>query len=180
MCITYCMVVIKPLCALTACLVLALRLHEGHSTVALSRLRSPMPFQITRPLEGSRVFWLTYYWVLATGRLTRLPPLHIIHHLSTWTTGNCSLIPSHYQSTVDSWQLSRHNGKTEPDARSALVQSERMVARGSRIIHGGAYARIAGLGLFWFEVFHPLPGSVWADGKLAELAEQVGKDGGIS
>ena len=37
-------------------------------------------------------------------RLTRLPPLHIIHHLSTWTTGNFSLIPSHYQSTVVCWQ----------------------------------------------------------------------------
>ena len=27
----------------------------------------------------------------------------------------------------------------------------------------------------WFWLFHPLPGSAWADVKLAELAEQVGK-----
>ena len=27
----------------------------------------------------------------------------------------------------------------------------------------------------WFWLFHPLPGSAWADGKLAELAEQLGK-----
>ena len=28
---------------------------------------------------------------------------------------------------------------------------------------------------FDFWLFHPLPGSAWADGKLAEMSEQLGK-----
>ena len=32
-----------------------------------------------------------------------------------------------------------------------------------------------GLGSLGFCLFHPLPGSAWPDGKLAELAEQLGK-----
>ena len=37
-----------------------------------------------------------------------------------------------------------------------------------------------GLGVLRFFLFHPLPCSAWADGKLAEVAERVGKMGGIS
>ena len=42
-------------------------------------------------------------------------------------------------------------------------------------VQGGPSARIAGLGQFSFWLFHHLPGSAWADGKVAELAEQLGK-----
>ena len=34
---------------------------------------------------------------------------------------------------------------------------------------------MAHLGQLWFWLFHLLPGSAWADGELAEVAEQAGK-----
>ena len=37
-----------------------------------------------------------------------------------------------------------------------------------------------GLGWLWFWLFHWLPDSAWVDGKLAELAEQLGKVSGTS
>ena len=43
------------------------------------------------------------------------------------------------------------------------------------ILQGGPSGRIVGLGWLWFWLFHPLPGFAWADGKLAELAEQLRK-----
>ena len=39
-------------------------------------------------------------------------------------------------------------------------------------VQGEASTQISGLGLPWFKLFHPLPGSAWADGNLAELVEQ--------
>ena len=42
-------------------------------------------------------------------------------------------------------------------------------------ILGGVSTRIARLDWLWFEIFHTLPDSAWADGKLAELAEHLGK-----
>ena len=40
----------------------------------------------------------------------------------------------------------------------------------------GGVRLATGLGWIWFVLFqfHPLPSSAWADGKLAEVAEQVG------
>ena len=43
------------------------------------------------------------------------------------------------------------------------------------VIQGGAAAWIAWLRLPSFWLFHPLPGSAWADGKLAEVTEQLSK-----
>ena len=40
---------------------------------------------------------------------------------------------------------------------------------------GGPSARIAGLCWLWFWVFQLLPGSAWADGKRADLAEELGE-----
>ena len=43
----------------------------------------------------------------------------------------------------------------------------------------GSVTLATGLGWLWIVLFHPLPRSAWADGKLAEVAEQVGKRGNI-
>ena len=44
----------------------------------------------------------------------------------------------------------------------------------SKNVEGGTSTQISGLGLTLFKLFHPLPDSAWADGKLAELAEHLG------
>ena len=49
------------------------------------------------------------------------------------------------------------------------------VHSGTNKVQEGASAWIAWLGWLRFWLFHPLPGSAWADGKLADLAEQLGK-----
>ena len=46
---------------------------------------------------------------------------------------------------------------------------------GGQALQGGPSGWIAGLGWLSFWQFHLLPSSAWADGKLAELAEQVDK-----
>ena len=45
----------------------------------------------------------------------------------------------------------------------------------SEIVQGDPSPGEPWLGWLWFWVFHPLSDSAWADGKLAELAEQLGK-----
>ena len=42
-------------------------------------------------------------------------------------------------------------------------------------VQGGPSPGEPRLGWLWFWLFHPLPGSAWADRKLAELADQLGK-----
>ena len=44
-----------------------------------------------------------------------------------------------------------------------------------RLLQGVPSGQIAGLGWLLFMVFHLQPGSAWADGKLAEVAEQLGQ-----
>ena len=56
------------------------------------------------------------------------------------------------------------------------------LTKGVTSLHPGIFTegsvRLAtGFGWLWFVLFHPLPSSAWADGKLAEVAEQVGKMG---
>ena len=88
--------------------------------------------------------------LLGFGDGTTNTPSATTHYPSFVDLNHWQLFPNPISLPEYCWQLTRHNGKTEPDARSALVQSERMVARGSRIIQGRTYTRIAGLGLFWF------------------------------
>ena len=48
---------------------------------------------------------------------------------------------------------------------------------GGGLLQGDPSGRLAGLGWLWFGLLHHKPGSAWADGKLAELAEHLADDG---
>ena len=73
---------------------------------------------------------------------------------------------------IDTW---KNPGQAVISATRPLFERHLHILRPTSSLQGSPSGQIAGLGWLLFCLFHLQPGSAWADGKLAEVAEQLGQ-----
>ena len=108
-------------------------------------------------------------WPLGTSEILNMILALVFTHRNAFCSWNLVGI------IYDPWVYTERRQSADGGTANNKVNPNQLSKKMPRPVQGDPSPGEPPLGWLWFWLFHPLPGSAWADGKLAELAEQLGK-----